>query len=106
MITLKKMQAKLKQDNRAEPSPQKQISISDKLLIKEVQELDSDENGNMPESCKVSVSEPSRLHQFFLVITPNAGYWQRGTFKFKVRVPEEFNIVPPKGKMSDQAVPL
>ncbi|KAK7507673.1 hypothetical protein BaRGS_00001608 [Batillaria attramentaria] len=92
MITLSK---KLKQPSggkkEADTEP-KRISIRDKLLIKEVQEMEE----NMPRTCRVQFDDPSVLHHFFLYITPDEGYWLGGRFKFEIEVPDDYNIVPPK----------
>lgn len=94
MITLKKKiqqqnQNAVKSDTEAES---RRISIRDKLLIKEVQEMEE----NMPRTCKVVFDDPSVLHHFILYISPDEGYWQGGRFKFDILVPDDYNIVPPK----------
>lgn len=94
MITLSK---KLKQQTTAGPKKDaepesRRISIRDKLLVKEVQEMEE----NMPRTCKVQFDDPSVLHHFILNVTPDEGYWTGGKFKFDINVPEEYNIVPPK----------
>ncbi|KAL8566130.1 NEDD8-conjugating enzyme ube2f [Nucella lapillus] len=95
MITLSK---KLKQQATAdskkenEPAESRRISIRDKLLVKEVQEMDE----NMPRTCRVHFDDASILHHFTLFISPDEGFWNSGKFKFDINVPEDYNIVPPR----------
>jgi ubiquitin-conjugating enzyme E2 F len=70
------------------------ISIRDMLLVREVQEMEQ----NLPRTCQINFDDPHKLHSFSLTITPDEGYWLGGRFKFRVDVPEEYNIVPPKVK--------
>ena len=67
------------------------ISIRDKLLVKEVQEMEC----TLPTGCKVKFDDPNALHDFCLTITPDEGFWQGGKFKFHIHVGEEYNISPP-----------
>uniref|UniRef100_A0A0B6ZSC2 E2 NEDD8-conjugating enzyme n=1 Tax=Arion vulgaris TaxID=1028688 RepID=A0A0B6ZSC2_9EUPU len=89
MITLKLKQAK-KSSEQVETGTRR-LSIRDKLLVKEVQEMEE----NMPGTCEVVFSDASCLHHFYLTVSPDSGFWQGGRFKFSVSVPEEYNIVPP-----------
>ncbi|KAJ7373177.1 NEDD8-conjugating enzyme ube2f [Desmophyllum pertusum] len=96
MITLakkiKEERDKKEKGNRATESPKgSRISVRDKLLTKEVTELDE----NVPESCKVDFKDPNVLHEFTLTVTPGEGYWKEGIFIFHVMIPEEYNIKPP-----------
>ena len=70
------------------------ISIRDKLLVKEVQEMEC----NLPTGCKVKFDDPNALHEFCLTITPDEGFWQGGKFKFHILVGEDYNISPPTVK--------
>ena len=47
----------------------------------------------LPKTCRVHFDDPNKLHQFILTIAPDDGYWQGGKFKFRLDVPEEYNIV-------------
>lgn len=67
------------------------ISVRDKLLVKEVQEMEK----TLPKPCRVHFSDPNKLHKFDLNICPDDGYWSGGWFRFKIEVPEDYNIVPP-----------
>ncbi|XP_014599746.1 PREDICTED: NEDD8-conjugating enzyme UBE2F-like isoform X2 [Polistes canadensis] len=72
MITLR---GKLKKDaeitNSKNRDYNKRASIRDKLLIKEVQEMEQ----TLPITCQVMFNDPHRLHEFTLLITPDEGYW-------------------------------
>lgn len=90
MITLNR---KLKKEhtvpsNGLTSEPTKRISIRDKLLIKEVQEM----NENLPVTCSVHFEDPNVLSEFILTVTPDEGYWFGGKFKFSVFVTEEYNM--------------
>lgn len=96
MITLakkiKEEREKKEKGNNATESPKStRISVRDKLLTKEVTELEE----NLPESCKVDFKDPNVLHEFTLTVTPGEGYWKEGIFIFHVMIPEEYNIKPP-----------
>lgn len=94
MITLSK---KLKQppelpkNKKVAEDITKRISIRDKLLVKEVQEMEE----NLPKTCTVNFEDPNKLHVFDLTIVPDEGFWKSGKFKFRLDIPEEYNIVPP-----------
>lgn len=66
----------------------KRVSIRDRLLVKEVQEMEQ----NMPSTCKVFFNDPNVLSEFTLIITPDEGFWMGGKFKFVAVVPEEYNM--------------
>uniref|UniRef100_A0A0C9QMF8 E2 NEDD8-conjugating enzyme n=1 Tax=Fopius arisanus TaxID=64838 RepID=A0A0C9QMF8_9HYME len=95
MITLR---GKLKKDTDVENTKARdintRISVRDKLLVKEVQEMEQ----TLPNTCQVSFDNPDRLHQFNLAIAPDEGYWLGGTFLFHISIPEEYNMTPPKVK--------
>jgi len=48
---------------------------------------------NLPKTCQTHFDDANKLHNFWLYITPDEGYWHGGRFKFRVDVPEEYNIV-------------
>lgn len=94
MITLNR---KLKKDHApVEPtnglttneSVVRRISVRDKLLIKEVQEM----NENLPATCSVYFEDPNVLSEFILTVAPDEGYWLGGKFKFSVFVTEDYNM--------------
>ncbi|XP_008211646.1 NEDD8-conjugating enzyme UBE2F [Nasonia vitripennis] len=94
MITLR---GKLKKEPDMSNKSQdigKRISIRDKLLIKEVQEMEQ----NLPSTCQVTFSDPHCLYEFTLMIAPDEGYWCGGRFYFQIHIPEEYNMIPPKVK--------
>lgn len=68
--------------------------FSDKLLVKEVQEL----NENLPPTVKCEFPDHNNLAEFYLVVSPSEGLWKGGKFKFQVSVSEEYNMCPPKVK--------
>ncbi|XP_075685743.1 NEDD8-conjugating enzyme UBE2F isoform X2 [Rhinoderma darwinii] len=72
----------------------RRISIRDRLLVKEVAELEA----NLPCTCKVNFSDPNKLHYFQLSVSPDESYYQGGKFQFEIEVPEAYNMVPPKVK--------
>jgi len=55
----------------------------------EVQEMEQ----NLPKTCQTHFDDANKLHVFWLYITPDEGYWHGGRFKFRIDVPEEYNIV-------------
>lgn len=96
MITLTK---KIKKDAPGNKSDQsaisdyaKRVSIRDKLLVKEVQEMEQ----NLPGTCRVVFSDPNTLSEFNLNVSPDEGYWKGGTFKFSVFVTEDYNMAVSK----------
>ncbi|XP_062866715.1 NEDD8-conjugating enzyme UBE2F [Trichomycterus rosablanca] len=72
------------------------VSVRDRLLIKEVAELEA----NLPNTCKVLFPDVNKLHHFHLTISPDEGYYLGGKFQFEIKVPEAYNMVPPKVKCS------
>jgi len=82
--------------------PCRRISVRDKLLVKEVQEMES----NLPPGCRVKFEDPNSLHDFVLIVSPEADSgggsgscpWQSGKYRFHVVCSEEYNIVPPTVK--------
>ncbi|KAL6444332.1 NEDD8-conjugating enzyme UBE2F-like [Cataglyphis hispanica] len=90
MITLR---GKLKKDNDITNSKNnnRRVSIRDKLLIKEVQEMEQ----TLPLTCQVTFKNPDCLHEFILLIIPDEGYWIGGHFYFQIYITEEYNMTPP-----------
>lgn len=87
MITLTR---KLKKDgSSSSPDISKRISVRDRLLIKEVQEMEQEME---PRTCKVVFNDPNVLSEFTLTISPDEGFWKCGKFKFTIAVPEEYNM--------------
>lgn len=72
----------------AKESVARRISVRDKLLIKEVQEM----NENLPATCSIHFGDPNVLSEFILTVAPDEGYWQGGKFKFSVFVTEDYNM--------------
>ncbi|XP_052079880.1 NEDD8-conjugating enzyme UBE2F-like [Mytilus californianus] len=91
MITLSKKLKQQSSTGKKENEENKRISIRDKLLVKEVQEMEE----HLPKTCKVNFEDPNTLHKFSLIITPEDGFWHGGRFKFTINIPDEYNILPP-----------
>nr|CAD7195811.1 unnamed protein product [Timema douglasi] len=96
MITLTR---KLKKESEVQSStsqtdPSKRVSIRDKLLIREVQEMEQ----TLPTTCKVKFNNPHHLHDFQLIVTPDEGFWHGGQFYFHIYVTEDYNMSPPTVK--------
>ncbi|MEE6490892.1 hypothetical protein FKM82_016044 [Ascaphus truei] len=90
----------------------RRVSIRDRLLVKEVAELEA----NLPCTCKVNFPDPDSLHNFQLIVSPgnipsrvqrledvaapkpDESYYQGGKFQFEIDVPDAYNMVPPKVK--------
>ena len=90
MITLAR---KLKRDPTGTDSNStsqnaKRISVRDRLLVKEVQEMEQ----TLPQTCKVYFNDPNILCEFNIIVSPDEGYWKGGKFKFSAFVPEEYNM--------------
>lgn len=90
MITLNR---KLKKEHTEPPNgvsaePCRRISVRDKLLVKEVQEMTE----NLPTTCSVSFDDPNVLSDFVLTVAPDEGYWQGGKFKFNIFVTDDYNM--------------
>ncbi|KAL3308080.1 NEDD8-conjugating enzyme ube2f [Cichlidogyrus casuarinus] len=66
--------------------------VRDQLLLREIQELSS----TILSTCKTRHPDPSKLHEFELIIKPDSGMWSCGQFLFKIVVPENYNFYPPK----------
>lgn len=69
----------------------KRVSVRDKLLIKEIEELER----TVPSFVTVKFDDPDRLYDFHVIISPEEGDWSGGHFRFHVLVPEGYNIEPP-----------
>ncbi|RZF33507.1 hypothetical protein LSTR_LSTR010163 [Laodelphax striatellus] len=96
MITLTR---KLKTDAEAQRSgstPNRRVSVRDKLLVKEVQEMEQ----MLPTTCKVKFEDPHCLHEFSLIVSPDEGYWKGGKFVFRVIISEEYNMANVKNAKS------
>lgn len=87
MITLSQ---RLKRQRQQEHNPpNSRISVRDKLLAKEVQEMGQ----LLPEGCSVHYENENDLSSFTLCVRPTEGLWCNGCFKFSVKVTEEYNMV-------------
>ncbi|KAK9890124.1 hypothetical protein WA026_008933 [Henosepilachna vigintioctopunctata] len=91
MITLAQ---RLKKQQENSTNSSNRISIRDRLLVKESQELAQ----LLPPNCSVEYENENDLSNFILILKPTEGYWEDGIFKFDINVTEEYNMVPPKVK--------
>jgi len=95
MITLTK---RLRQESEGQSKPTKtkkeessRVSIRDKLLVKEIQELEE----HKPPGVKIKFDSPDDLSEFHVIISPEDGMWQGGKYRFHVKIPLEYNMTPP-----------
>lgn len=88
MITLSQ-RLRRQQDH---PHSNNRISIRDKLLAKEVQEMGQ----LLPEGCTIHYENENDLSTFVLCVKPAEGLWCNGCFKFSIQVTEEYNMVVSK----------
>lgn len=64
-------------------------SVRDRLLMQEVPELHS----TLPPTCSLSFENPSNLGSFRLIVRPVEGFYEGGTFIFRIEVPADYNIL-------------
>lgn len=74
-----------KQQNETNNS---RVSIRDKLLAREVQEMAQ----LLPANCSITYNNVNDLSSFILTVRPTEGFWQNGSFKFSILVTEEYNM--------------
>lgn len=88
------LQSKLKKRATSGPasSGERPVSIRDQLLRKELPELESI---GLSGETKLHWDDPNALHQFTVIVRPNAGIWKSGRFRFRVIVPDDYNNSPP-----------
>ncbi|CAH1394086.1 unnamed protein product [Nezara viridula] len=95
MITLQRKLRKNAEDpNYHNKNCTRRVSIRDKLLVKEIQEMET----MLPSTCSVKFKDPHKLHEFYLSVTPDEGFWQGGKFWFHIYITEDYNIAPPTVK--------
>jgi ubiquitin-conjugating enzyme E2 F len=46
----------------------------------------------LPGTCRVRFEDPHQLHDFYLSITPDEGFWAGGRFRFHIFVTEDYNM--------------
>lgn len=46
----------------------------------------------LPSTCRVKFEDPHQLHDFYLTVTPDEGYWAGGRFRFHIFVTEDYNM--------------
>ncbi|XP_067007047.1 NEDD8-conjugating enzyme UBE2F isoform X2 [Anabrus simplex] len=95
MITLTRKLKKETDVSRSTSSePSKRVSVRDKLLVKEVQEMEQ----TLPNTCRVKFENPDTLHDFNLTVMPDEGFWCGGRFCFHIYITEDYNMAPPTVK--------
>ncbi|CAL1285556.1 unnamed protein product [Larinioides sclopetarius] len=52
----------------------------------------------LPKTCSVNFPDPNNLFSFKLTITPDEGYYKKGSFVFDFQVPDNYPYDPPKVK--------
>lgn len=95
MITLtRKLKKEAEVSHSAPTESIKRVSVRDKLLVKEVQEMEQ----TLPITCRVKFDNPDLLHDFHLTVSPDEGYWCGGRFCFHIFITEDYNMAPPSVK--------
>nr|ADD24556.1 NEDD8-conjugating enzyme UBE2F [Lepeophtheirus salmonis] len=95
MISLtKRLLEKEEEVERSASSSRRRVSIRDQLLVKEVAEMEE----NIPQGSQIKFLDPNVLHDFLVYIRPEEGFWQGGTFQFRIIIGEDYNIIPPTVK--------
>uniref|UniRef100_A0A023FAT8 E2 NEDD8-conjugating enzyme n=1 Tax=Triatoma infestans TaxID=30076 RepID=A0A023FAT8_TRIIF len=94
MITLTRKLKKSSDENHYGKNMAKRVSIRDRLLVKEVQEMES----MLPNTCSLKFTDPHKLHDFYLIVCPDEGFWHGGKFWFHIYITEEYNMAPPTVK--------
>ncbi|GMR53730.1 hypothetical protein PMAYCL1PPCAC_23925, partial [Pristionchus mayeri] len=69
------------------------ICIREKLLTEEIKELERTLMGD--KVSRLTFPSPGVLHEMHLTITPNDGFYKGGIYHFDIKVPAEYNNVPP-----------
>ncbi|BES90044.1 Nedd8-conjugating enzyme [Nesidiocoris tenuis] len=93
MITLTR-KTKREDDDYLNQNQTKRVSVRDKLLVKEVQEMET----TLPSTCAIKFIDPHKLHEFYLIVTPDEGFWEGGKFYFHVYITDDYNMSPPTVK--------
>ncbi|CAG9855343.1 unnamed protein product [Phyllotreta striolata] len=88
MITLKQ---RLKGKTESNEPTTSRVSIRDRLLIKEAQEMSK----LLPACCSIDYMNVNDLSRFILIVRPTEGFWHGGTFKFEINVTDDYNMEPP-----------
>ncbi|XP_022914940.1 NEDD8-conjugating enzyme UBE2F-like [Onthophagus taurus] len=91
MIKMITLSQRLKRQQEQSNGVNNRISIRDKLLTREAQEMAQ----LLPSNCSITYENVNDLSSFLLFVKPTEGFWQDGCFKFSVKVTEEYNMVPP-----------
>lgn len=46
----------------------------------------------LPNTCSLKFSDPHKLHDFYLIVCPDEGFWHGGKFWFHIYITEEYNM--------------
>ena len=88
----RKEEQERREQEAANPSLSKQMSVRSRFLTQEVSELQA----ILPKTCKVEFGDVDDLREFSLMVRPDEGYWRGGRFVFSISIPPEYNIKPPQ----------
>ncbi|GMR42666.1 hypothetical protein PMAYCL1PPCAC_12861 [Pristionchus mayeri] len=69
------------------------MCIREKLLTEEVRDMEREFKKD--KTVRVSFPNIGVLHEMHLTVTPNEGFYKGGIFHFDIKVPVEYNHVPP-----------
>ncbi|GBM67089.1 Nedd8-conjugating enzyme Ubc12 [Araneus ventricosus] len=67
-------------------------SVALMRITKDVNDL------KLPKTCSVNFPDPNNLFSFKLTISPDEGYYKKGSFVFDFQVPDNYPYEPPKVK--------
>ena len=46
----------------------------------------------LPSTCRVKFENPDALHDFYMTIYPDEGFWKGGRFVFHIVISEDYNM--------------
>ncbi len=46
----------------------------------------------LPSTCRVKFENPDALHDFYMTIHPDEGFWKGGRFVFHIFISEDYNM--------------
>lgn len=76
------------------------ICIREKLLTEEIRDLEKALKKD--KVCRVTFPIPGVIHEMHLTVTPSDGFYKGGVYHFDIKVPTEYNNVPPVAKCLTQ----
>ncbi|KAJ4457108.1 putative nedd8 conjugating enzyme [Paratrimastix pyriformis] len=79
------------------PAPlQRAHSIRTLTVIKDLEKLD------LPNTVRLVHPNPTIIREFYLILSPDAGIWTGGHFKFYFSFPADYNLHPPMVRCQTQ----